>query len=628
MPMKKIITLLSVAFTAVSFAQSVTTPTVEGTYLPVGGTKFNQVWDTIPGGTMVPPTTGTNQVWNYSAAFNNNSGTYTVSTQFAYEGAKFHLFDTLKVNNFEGQAKDTVYPTHSLFVTIPYKQSLADSLEQYILVTKKGLYNLGGFSHKKAYDSTLYFTKPELYIPYSVTYLDSKVDTSRYYGYAKKFFYNGNYYKVKLQGAKTKTLTCNGYGTLQAPNATYNDVLLATSKIAQKDTFFIDLNNDGNYYNDAFLPFYPGYTVSTTSMTENYFIRNNTFGSSYLMYLAGNANNSAIGYGWYIQPVDTGTIKGTVFTNSLAVSNATAGVAYLYRENSNFAKNDILATSPLDANGNYQFNSIPYGLYRIAVRPDTTVYHNAFITYAGDATDWLQPQTITISTFTTPLYIVGDIHLQYYPAPAGQGTVTGNCPGCKVLSLNLPGVGLVVKKKPGNAPIIGGASDSNGNYTFSNMDNGQYEIFVDRPGLYNACTYTFEINGATNITGLTFAEGTTSISATNTVTNAYNTCLGGGGGVTTGLSNQVKSNNQLVSAYPNPYQSQTTVELNLTANDHVLLEVFNSLGQKVQTLDNSTKQAGEYKYQFSAKNLNLSNGLYFLKLKTNHLQQVIKLIEQ
>ena len=210
----------------------------------------------------------------------------------------------------------------------------------------------------------------------------------------------------------------------------------------------------------------------------------------------------------------------------------------------------------------------------------------------------------------------------------GQGTITGNCPGCKTTVAGIPGVGLVIKKKPGNAPIFGGTSDASGNYAFNNLNNGQYEIMVDRPGLQLSCTYTFEINGATIINGLAFAEGTQSISATNTLTNAYNTCLGGGA-IVTDVTNQIKSNNNsLLSVFPNPYQGQTNIQLTLTNNDHVLLEVYNSLGQKVQTIDNAVKTPGECRYQFSAKQLNLSGGLYFLKLKTNHQQQVIKLIEQ
>lgn len=41
MPMKKIITLALSTITACSFAQG---PIVEGTYLPVAGTKVKQVW--------------------------------------------------------------------------------------------------------------------------------------------------------------------------------------------------------------------------------------------------------------------------------------------------------------------------------------------------------------------------------------------------------------------------------------------------------------------------------------------------------------------------------------------------------------------------------------------------------
>lgn len=429
----------------------------------------------------------------------------------------------------------------------------------------------------------------------------------------------GNNYKGKTKGYKTKEFFGAGYGTLTLANATYSNVLLAKITVQQKDSIYVDIFNNGTY-------------TYITNQVSNYidyaFVRNNTFGSSYLMYMGANASNTLITQAWYSVPVDTGTIKGTVFTNSLAVANATAGVAYLYREASNFAKDDILATSPLDANGNYQFNSIPYGIYRIAIRPDTTVYHNAFITYFGDTTQWTLAQTI--QTFGQQTYSVGAIHLKYYQPPTGQGSISGNLvenllANFKVAQNNVPGVGTVVKKKPGGLPIIGGVSGGTGGFAYSNLDDGDYELFVDIPGLDMACTYTFNINGATNINNLDFTVGNYSINATYT-NNVNNNCTGG---IVTSLTADNKNTySNIVSVYPNPYQEQTTVKVTLTDNENVLLEVFNNLGQKVQTLDNSTKQAGEYKYQFSAKSLNLSNGLYFLKFKTNHQQQVIKLIEQ
>ena len=82
-----------------------------------------------------------------------------------------------------------------------------------------------------------------------------------------------------------------------------------------------------------------------------------------------------------------------------------------------------------------------------------------------------------------------------------------------------------------------------------------------------------------------------------------------------------------MSAYPNPYSDFATIVVNNPETSTVILEVYNTLGEKVQTLNNSQKQAGTYKYTFSAKNLNLSGGMYFVKLTVGNKTNVLKLIE-
>ena len=612
--MKKIITLAFLTLTAFSYAQ---VPIVEGTYLPVAGTSVKEAWNMTYNALSVP-VTGANVLWNYATQFATTSNVYTVSTTLA-SAAPYYQYYNMPFSI----GSQTYSATHQAYLRTPLNNP-SDSLHNFLIINKNGLYNVGGFNKKKAYDSTITYYKPELLVTDTATYGLVKYDTSRYIGYAKKYYYAGNYYKVKLRGYKTKIIEGVGYGTLQLPATTYSNVLLAKATVKQVDSIYVDAFNTGNYtYN----------TFQTSSYIDYYFVRNNTFGSSYLAYISATSSNTVTNFGWYSQPVDTCTIKGTVFTNALATTNATAGVAYLYRENSNFAKNDILATANLDINGNYQFNSIPYGYYRIAIRPDTTVYHNAFITYHNDSTDWKKVQsfsTFTTSINPTPTYSVGNIHLQYYPTPTGQGNISGTLnlnllAGFKVAQTNIPGVGSVIKKKPGNSPIIGGVSGSGGTFSYSNLSNGNYEVFVDIPGLNMACTYSFSISGATTIPNLDFTVGNYSINATYT-NSPNNACTGS---IVTGLTNNSKYvTTDLVSVYPNPYQEQTNIKVTLTNRDNVLLEVYNSLGQKVQTIDNTTKQAGEYIYQFSAKQLQLANGLYFLKLKTNHQQQVLKLIEQ
>ena len=128
-------------------------------------------------------------------------------------------------------------------------------------------------------------------------------------------------------------------------------------------------------------------------------------------------------------------------------------------------------------------------------------------------------------------------------------------------------------------------------------------------------TYEFEIAGATAINCLDFTSGMDSIH--------HYVCQD----ITTNVHKSIKSAN-LLDVYPNPYKFATTVKINVSVKSTVLLEVYNVLGEKIQTLDNSEKIAGSYSYNFSAKALNYSAGLYFIKLSMGNNVSVLKIMEQ
>ena len=51
------------------------------------------------------------------------------------------------------------------------------------------------------------------------------------------------------------------------------------------------------------------------------------------------------------------------------------------------------------------------------------------------------------------------------------------------------------------------------------------------------------------------------------------------------------------------------------------------LGDKIQTLENTRKQAGNHYYSFSAKGLNAAPGVYIVKLQAGKSLRVLKVIE-
>ena len=87
----------------------------------------------------------------------------------------------------------------------------------------------------------------------------------------------------------------------------------------------------------------------------------------------------------------------------------------------------------------------------------------------------------------------------------------------------------------------------------------------------------------------------------------------------TGMNTQpVISPNQtdLLKAYPNPFNPQTTLEFQLEKTSMVRLEIFNVLGQRVDLLLNELRKPGLYRVRWLAKAL--PAGIYFARLQTHN----------
>ncbi len=71
----------------------------------------------------------------------------------------------------------------------------------------------------------------------------------------------------------------------------------------------------------------------------------------------------------------------------------------------------------------------------------------------------------------------------------------------------------------------------------------------------------------------------------------------------------------LCEPFPNPFNSTTTITYGLRHPDHLSLQVYNPLGQRISTLFEGIKQPGYYKAECSSRYL--ATGLYFIKLETS-----------
>jgi len=79
-----------------------------------------------------------------------------------------------------------------------------------------------------------------------------------------------------------------------------------------------------------------------------------------------------------------------------------------------------------------------------------------------------------------------------------------------------------------------------------------------------------------------------------------------------------------VQAYPNPFNSVTTIRFILPINSQVELVVYNIMGERVKQLVNEEKPAGNYNVEFNASEL--PSGIYFYRLQAGSFVETKKMV--
>jgi flagellar hook assembly protein FlgD len=69
----------------------------------------------------------------------------------------------------------------------------------------------------------------------------------------------------------------------------------------------------------------------------------------------------------------------------------------------------------------------------------------------------------------------------------------------------------------------------------------------------------------------------------------------------------------LAQNYPNPFNAQTMISFSLKERDQISLEIFDILGQKIETIFDGQLEAGVHSFTWNASSA--SSGIYFYRLK-------------
>jgi len=76
--------------------------------------------------------------------------------------------------------------------------------------------------------------------------------------------------------------------------------------------------------------------------------------------------------------------------------------------------------------------------------------------------------------------------------------------------------------------------------------------------------------------------------------------------------------------YPNPFNPATKIRFDLPKSEKVKIEIFNTLGQRIETIFDGKFPSGNHEIEFNGNNY--ASGIYFYSMKAGNYNNVRKMI--
>jgi hypothetical protein len=301
----------------------------------------------------------------------------------------------------------------------------------------------------------------------------------------------------------------------------------------------------------------------------------------------------------------TNNVSGTVKLGSASGNPAYPATVYLIHKTLDPTTNSylltLLDTTATNANGEFVFSGITYGAGDLLVKSALTTanpdYNNYLPTYKENSLMW---STALQASFTAG---ANNIHLVAGINPGGPGFIGGSVlqGANKTTNVGDPLSNKLILLTTINDVGVGYAySDTNGNFSFSNLAYGTYKLFGDSWGKINAID-TIILSAAKSSVHVLFSENDT-----------HNT--------PTAIGNQPEI--ATLKIFPNPFSTSISIT---GIQSRVSIKLFNALGICCwnQEYENSANTI-----QIPCKQL--SNGNYFLEVwnQQGHLIQSATLIKE
>ncbi len=293
-----------------------------------------------------------------------------------------------------------------------------------------------------------------------------------------------------------------------------------------------------------------------------------------------------------------GGISGLVFSDA---DSLPVGGAWVMAFPKNAGRPSLTVTG---SDGAYSFTDLHSGEYFVMA------WMRGFVgEFYNDVRNW---KNATLVSVTSP-NVTTDINFGLAPVTEGTYTIAGKI---ETRSGKHP-LNHVFVYARGPMGMIGFAvSDENGLYAITNLPAGHYRIFGIHPGYWQSA------NGDTTASDsldATVGSGESYDNANITMSEMSLT------GVESSGNGLLPSNYVLNQNYPNPFNPETTISYAIPKSGLVTVNVYNLLGQKIVTLENSRQAAGVYTLHWNGRDAfgaQVSSGIYLVKIQVKNSKGV------
>ncbi len=305
---------------------------------------------------------------------------------------------------------------------------------------------------------------------------------------------------------------------------------------------------------------------------------------------------------------DLTNIDGYVYSGSNVIGN---GKAILMADISNRALLDTVSITNINNDGSFGFSNMHSKDYTLLVVPDANIYPNKIPTYYGGRFNWTTYFPVSADTCSNGLNLFVQVD-SLENSNSGTGVISGYVTYdvfANKTSDPIPGIDVVLDKIPPSKSVKITTTGNDGYYQFDYLENGDYQVKIDFPGLINDSLFYVTVDNNTNQYSLMdYCVDTAKITMV---------C-----GSNVSVSKIIKEQNNHFYIAPNPFQNELTIYANTSFSTNENISISDISGRILR----QEKVSGNKSVQLDMSGF--ESGIYIIQIQNNETKENYKVIKE